>query len=203
MAGSEWALQGATLATSVLDGIPIWAGQGNAGEYQPSVQFATPFAFTLSEPEWVTGIQSENVFAICSPNFGMNCISRSFAGFFALEAGSIDETQALLAGVPDAELGDVENGTVGGAEGIRFDFSQSVTSEVGQGAQLGEPSVPFFRTLDQTITVGDEKSIVSIVDGTIVTIVYQGKTTTDPTAFDEELEAGMAIIDSIVWADLS
>jgi hypothetical protein len=49
--------------------------------------------------------------------------------------------------------------------------------------------------------LGGDESIVSIVDrnGTVVTLVYQGRAASEPTAFESNLEEGMAIIDSIIW----
>lgn len=193
-----------TVVDPLLEGVPTWTGQGVPGTYQP-LFFEVPFVFTMPTTDWVTGTQEPQQWAVCSPNPGSNCFERSAVAVFVLDRGDIEQTQAFLSTFPGAEITGVEETDIGGAEGVRFEFTHDLEASSGIGVpDFGE--VPSFTFNVHEVPLGAGRSIVNIVDvgGTVVTVVYQGRTVSlgDPTPFDEELDDGLAIIESIVWADL-
>lgn len=129
------------------------------------------------------------------------------AAVLFLEPDTVEETRDLLASFEGAQLGAQQPITIDGAPGIRFEFTHEVPPLVGQAQ--GDLSVPSAveTTATERTPLGEGpqgRSVVSIVDvdGVIVTLTYQGVDTSRGAledAFETYKEAGLAIIDSIVW----
>jgi hypothetical protein len=195
-----------TVLESRLADVPTWLGLGEAGTYQPSL-FGLPFAFTLAGSGWETGVDSDNKFALCGPDVDgpvgarSACFRASAVAVFLLDQGSVEETQSYLTAVSGAEVTDEEPVSIDGAEGVRFEFTHSLNPR--SNIEGGYDGYPYWLHEAQEIPFGADRSVVSIVDvnGTVVTVVYQGRAITQPSAFEANLEEGMAIIDSINWGD--
>ena len=193
-----------TAVESPLADVPTWLGQEEPGTYQPSL-FSFPLAFTLADGGWERGVDRADQFAICGPDvegpIGARsaCFRAAAVAVFVLGRGTVEETQAYLGTFPGAEVTGVEPLSIDGAEGVRFSFSHGLAPR--SSMEGGYDGYPYWVHEAQEIPLGADRSIVSIVDvaGTTVTVVYQGRTTFEPTAFDTNLDEGMAIIDSIVW----
>lgn len=124
----------------------------------------------------------------------------------ALDQGDVAQTQEFLGQLPGAQIAHVEEYTVGGAEGVRFEVSHDVGVASG-GTQLDRPSIGVTQIGDQ-YPLGIGQSVVTIVDvdGTTVTLVYQGSTGGSPSeianGYETFMDEGLAIIDSIVWESI-
>ena len=189
---------------SPLADIPVWFGQVEAGTYQPS-RFSVPFAFTLAEAGWEPGTDLDTKFDICGPDvegpLGARsaCFRASAVAVFLLDPDTVEDTQALLGTFPGADIGPSEPVSIDGAEGIRFSFTHDLIPH--SNLQGGFGGIPFWQHEEQELPLGGDESVVTIVDvdGTVVTIVYQGRTVTDPAPFDAHRDEGLAIVDSIIW----
>lgn len=198
-----------TIVESALTGIPTWPGSGN-GQWVPA-KSKIPYAFTAVEG-WNSSNQAitEERLSLCPPFPGApgsaTCRLSSVAVLF-LEPETIEETRDLLASFEGAELGEEQEISIDGAPGIRFEFTHDVAAVTGGQVQPGlqVPAAVDFGTEEVPLGQGPfGRSIVSIVDveGLIVTLVFQGD---DPTrgapedGFGTHREAGLAIIDSIIW----
>ncbi len=199
-----------TIEDSRLGDVPTWLQQPNPGTYQPML-FDFPFAFTLAESGWETGVDSDTIFALCGPDVDgpvgarSACFRASAVAVFLLDRGSVEETQNYVTAVSGAEVSNEESVSIDGASGVRFEFTHALnpTSNLEGGGGNPFGGYPFWIHESQEIPLGADRSIVSIVevDGTVVTLVYQGRAITDPTAFEANLEEGMAIVDSITWGN--
>ena len=199
-----------TVVESRLPDVPTWLQQPNPGTYQPML-FDFPLAFTLSESGWETGVDSRTTFALCGPDVDgpigarSACFRASAVAVFLLDQGSVEETQRYVTAVSGAEVTNRESVSIDGASGVRFEFTHSLnpTSNLEGGGGNPFGGYPYWVHESQEIPLGADRSIVSIVDvdGTVVTLVYQGRTISDPTEFEANLDEGMAIVDSIIWGN--
>jgi hypothetical protein len=159
----------------------------------------------LADSGWEKGVDLETKFAICGPDVAgpigrrSACFRASAVAVFLLEPDTVEDTRAYLGTFPGAEITDVAPVSIDGAEGVRFSFTHTlIPHSMPEG---GFDGLPYWQHESQEIPLGGDESIVSIVDrdGTVVTLVYQGRAVREPTAFESNLEEGMAIIDSIIW----
>ena len=202
-----------TAAASALEGIPVYTGLGS-GQFVASLSVA-PYAFTLPEG-WNDAGQTEDRLTLCpdAPEELVvgDCIE-AIVAILRLNLGSVEQTRDYLAGLDGAQITDVEVVAVGGAEGIRFGYTNEIAAKFGGQVQpdLDVPLAGVGEDNSQS-PIGHGRtgrSIVTIVDvaGETMTLVYQGQ---DPSrtggsrdAFSDNREEGLAIIDSIVWGDLN
>ncbi len=202
-----------TESASALSGIPVWLGRGE-GQFVP-VKAAVPFAFTAVGGWNSAGgvFNTEDRFTICAPVADAPSASGCPWGSVSvvrLGQGDIEATKAFLAAVEGAELSNEEPVDIGGAEGIRFTYTHEVRGTPGGQAQ-GDIDAPV------AVDSGNEKmpigfgplgtGIVSIVDvaGETMVVSYQAYDASRGAvddSFNTNLEEGLQIIDSVIWADL-
>lgn len=197
-----------TVVESALADVPIWTGTGR-GQWTPA-KSTIPFAFTNAD-DWnsLNLSLTEERFTICpSPDEGRfsMCHLASVAVLF-LEQETIEETRDFLAAFDGAELGEEEAINIDDASGIRFEFAHEVPPLIGQAQ--GELDVPAAADSggSEVTPLGEGpqgRSVISIVDvdGVIVTLAFQGRDTSrgaPEEGFETYEEAGLAIIDSIIW----
>jgi hypothetical protein len=199
-----------TVIESALSDIPLWMGSG-IGQWTPA-RSRIPFAITNGD-NWNSFhlVLTDERFSLCPshPGGGQSslCNLASVAVLF-LGFETVDETREFLASFEGAELVDEQPVSIGGATGIRFEFAHEVPPLVGQ--TQGDLNVPVAATDGFSLTpIGQGplgRSIVSIVDvdGVIVTLAFQGIDVSKggaEDAFSTYKEAGLGIIDSIIWGN--
>jgi len=197
-----------TVIESALSDIPLWMGSG-IGQWTPA-RSRIPFAITNGD-NWNSFnlVLTDERFSLCpSPPGGGQFPLCNLASVAVLFLGfeTVDETREFLASFEEAELVDEKPISIGGATGIRFEFAHEVPPLVGQAQ--GDLNVPVAVTDGFGHTpIGQGplgRSIVSIVDvdGVIVTLAFQGIDVSKggaEDAFSTYKEAGLGIIDSIIW----
>jgi len=199
-----------TVIESALSDIPLWMGSG-IGQWTPA-RSRIPFAITNGD-NWNSFnlVLTDERFSLCPshPGEGQSsmCNLASVAVLF-LGFETVDETREFPASFEGAELVDEQPVSIGGATGIRFEFAHEVPPLVGQAQ--GDLNVPVAVTDGfGTTPIGQGplgRSIVSIVDvdGVIVTLAFQGIDVSKggaEDAFSTYKEAGLGIIDSIIWGN--
>lgn len=195
-----------TVADKLAD-YPVWIGNG-PGLFKAAVS-PVPYAFTVPAGWW-SGGQAEDRLAIFSPPEA--AAPAALVAVLKLEVGTVDETRDYLATFDGAVVGDSDEASLGGAEGIRFEFTHEVPiNEPGGGFNPDLPVPPVaVNELGGQIPLGEGplgRSIIWIVDvaGETMVVAYQGKDLDRGSlndGFNDHLEEGMVIIDSIVWGDL-
>ena len=137
-----------------------------------------------------------------------NCINASVS-VLRLDRGNIEATKEFLSSLEGAELREEVPVTIGGADGIRFRFTHDISPIIGQfQGDLGVPAAVDLASEKIPIGVGPlGTGLVSIVDvaGETMTIVYQGHDASKGAVqdgFNTNMQEGLQIIDSIIWADL-
>ena len=158
-------------------------------------------------------MNTEDRFTICAPVDDSPSFSGCPDGAVAitrLGQGDIEATRAFLASVEGAELSEQEPVNVGGAEGIRFTYTHLVRATTG-GQFQGDIEAPLaadYGSEKMPIGFGPlGKGLVAIVDVAGETMVvsyqaYDADSGAPRDGFNTNLQEALAIIDSIIWADL-